>query len=38
MNNTAFGSYLRQVREEKNISLRELAKKVGVSGTGADKG
>lgn len=32
MNTTAFGSKLRQVREEKNISLRELAKKIGVSG------
>jgi len=32
MNNTAFGSYLRQIREAKNISLRELAKKIGVSG------
>jgi transcriptional regulator with XRE-family HTH domain len=32
MNNTAFGSYLRQIREAKSISLRELAKKIGVSG------
>ena len=32
MNTTAFGSNLRQIREEKNISLRELAKKIGVSG------
>jgi transcriptional regulator with XRE-family HTH domain len=32
MNTTAFGSFLRQIREEKNISLRELAKKIGVSG------
>lgn len=32
MNTTAFGTYLRQIREEKNISLRELAKKIGVSG------
>jgi len=32
MNTTAFGSKLRQLREEKNISLRELAKKIGVSG------
>jgi len=32
MNTTAFGSYLRQIREEKCISLRELAKKIGVSG------
>ena len=32
MNTTAFGTYLRQIRERKNISLRELAKKIGVSG------
>lgn len=32
MNSTAFGSFLRKIREEKNISLRELAKKIGVSG------
>ena len=32
MNTTAFGAKLRQIREEKNISLRELAKKIGVSG------
>lgn len=32
MNTTAFGSYLRKIREEKNISLRELAKKINVSG------
>jgi transcriptional regulator with XRE-family HTH domain len=32
MNTTAFGTYLRKVREEKSISLRELAKKIGVSG------
>lgn len=32
MNTTAFGSYLRQIREKKEISLRELAKKIGVSG------
>ena len=29
---TAFGSKLREEREKKNISLRELAKKIGVSG------
>lgn len=32
MNTTAFGTFLRQVREQKGISLRELAKKIGVSG------
>jgi len=32
MNTTAFGSKLRELREQKNISLRELAKKIGVSG------
>lgn len=32
MNTTSFGTYLRQIREQKNISLRELAKKIGVSG------
>ena len=32
MNTTAFGSRLRELREKKNISLRELAKKIGVSG------
>lgn len=32
MNTTAFGTYLRRIREERNISLRELAKKIGVSG------
>ncbi len=29
---TTFGSKLRELREIKNISLRELAKKIGVSG------
>ena len=29
---TAFGARLRELREQKNISLRELAKKIGVSG------
>lgn len=32
MNNATFGSHLRQIRETKNISLRELAKRIGVSG------
>ncbi len=32
MNEPAFGTYLRQLREAKNISLRELAKRIGVSG------
>ena len=32
MKTTAFGSKLREEREKKNISLRELAKKIGVSG------
>ncbi len=32
MNTTAFGSRLRELREEKSISLRELAKRIGVSG------
>jgi transcriptional regulator with XRE-family HTH domain len=32
MNTTAFGSRLRELREQKNISLRELAKKINVSG------
>lgn len=32
MNEISFGSKLRQLREEKSISLRELAKRVGVSG------
>ena len=32
MNSTAFGSRLRELREGKKISLRELAKKIGVSG------
>jgi len=32
VNTTAFGSRLRELREKKNISLRELAKKIGVSG------
>jgi transcriptional regulator with XRE-family HTH domain len=32
MNTTAFGSKLREEREKKDISLRELAKKIGVSG------
>ena len=31
MNNPTFGTKLRQLREEKNISLRELAKRMGVS-------
>jgi transcriptional regulator with XRE-family HTH domain len=32
MNTTSFGSKLREEREKKSISLRELAKKIGVSG------
>ena len=32
MNKVTFGSRLRQLREEKNVSLRELAKRIGVSG------
>ena len=32
MNTTSFGAKLREEREKKNISLRELAKKIGVSG------
>jgi len=32
MNTTAFGAKLRELREQKSISLRELAKKIGVSG------
>ena len=32
MNTTAFGAKLREEREKRNISLRELAKKIGVSG------
>ncbi|NJK90498.1 MAG: helix-turn-helix domain-containing protein [Blastochloris sp.] len=32
MDKISFGSKLRQLREEKNISLRELAKRIGVSG------
>jgi transcriptional regulator with XRE-family HTH domain len=31
MNSNVFGTRLRQLREERNISLRDLAKKVGVS-------
>ena len=31
MNKPTFGGRLRQLREEKSISLRELAKKIGVS-------
>lgn len=30
--NETFGAFLRRVREQKHISLRELAKKIGVSG------
>ena len=32
MNTTSFGSKLREEREKANISLRELAKRIGVSG------
>ena len=32
MNTETFGSTLRKLREEKDISLRELAKRIGVSG------
>jgi transcriptional regulator with XRE-family HTH domain len=32
MSNLSFGAKLRQLREEQDISLRELAKRVGVSG------
>lgn len=31
MNNITFGEKLRQLREEKDISLRELARRIGVS-------
>ncbi len=31
--NIKFGAYMRQIREEKEIGLREMAKKIGVSPT-----